>query len=391
MVVRVAYHFNADLHGGYYGPPIYELLFRAVLSKVPAARRHVRIKTGDLLLHSYGAKTYDDVEARARALLQPERPVWSTLDTEVFPVLAHSTNICVLDLTGLTIRDARAVDEELKRIDSKDSYFGALQIDLAVDLHWAMYDQSLVDKFRITGNELRLLHEAEEWEGDRDVAMLEQWRESGLFESVQFEDIGVQGSIFDPYDTREHAQRVAELDELLGAQFGVVANETLLRTGDLDPRLHDVLHAALKTFDRAQTSEELAQAALSSRRFLERLADALFPPQKEPRNGRSLTKREYRNRLWAYVEGTLSESNRDLVLASLDDVGRRIDELVEFANRGLHADAVSAGELQRLLVALVTLAYDLLTLEPPARKVPYGPYEAHVEQTLSDWIKRGKE
>jgi hypothetical protein len=90
----------------------------------------------------------------------------------------------------------------------------------------------------------RLLHEAAELEGDRDEGMREHWLGRGLFASVVFEDIGLQGTIFDPYDTREYAQRLAELETQLTAQFAVVANETPMRTGDLDPRLRDMLHAA---------------------------------------------------------------------------------------------------------------------------------------------------
>jgi hypothetical protein len=389
--MRVAFHFDADAHGGYYGPPIEEMMFKALLAGVPASRRHVRIGCGDLLLHFHGARTRIDLEDRARRLLAREQSLWSTLDADAFPGAAKETDIFVLDVTGLTPVDARRIDEELRRLDEKDSYFGALQVDPAVDMHWVFYDQSLPDAYRIAGDELRLLHEAAELEGDRDEGMQEHWRESGLFASVVFEDIGLQGTIFDPYDTREYAQRLAELETQLTTQFAVVANETLMRTGDLDPRLRDMLHAAFTAVEQVETNEQLSQAALSCRRFLERLADALYPPREVSEGERKLGRPQYRNRLWAYIEEHLEGRSKEVVLASFDDVGGRIDKLDALANKGIHGAEISAAELQRLLVGLTSLTFDVLTMAPPQDKPPYEPYEKHLFETLGEMLSPSKD
>jgi hypothetical protein len=388
--MRVAFHFDADAHGGYYGPPIEEMMFKALLAGIPVSRRHVRIKRGDLLLHFHGAKTPSDLEDRARGLLAHERSPWSTLDAETFPGVAKETDIYVLDVTGLTPSDARRVDAELRRLDQRNSFFGALQVDPTIGLHWVFYDQSLPDAYRIAGDELRLLHEAAELEGDRDEGMLEHWREGGLFASVIFEDIGLQGTIFDPYDTREYAQRLAELETQLTTQFAVVANETLMRTGDLDPRLRDVLHAAFTAVERVETNEQLSQAALSCRRFLERLADALYPPRQVGEGERELGRPQYRNRLWAYIEEHLEGRSQEVVLASLDDVGGRIDKLYALANKGVHGSEILAAELQRLLVGLTTLTFDVLTIAPPQDKPLYEPYEKHLFETLGEMFSRSE-
>src|SRR5215475_3598526 len=139
--MRVAFHFNADAHDDYYGPPIEEMVFRALLAGIPEPRRHVRIRHGDLLLHSHGAKTYAEVEDRARRLISSERSPWSTLDAATFPGVAKGTNIYVLDVTGLTPMDARRVDAEIRKLDEGNSYLGALQVDPAIDVHWVFYDQ----------------------------------------------------------------------------------------------------------------------------------------------------------------------------------------------------------------------------------------------------------
>jgi hypothetical protein len=384
--MRVAFHFDADAYDGFYGLPIEEMMFKALLAAIPVGRRHVRIRHGDLLLHSYGARTRTDLEDRALRLLARERSLWSTLDAETFPRLARETNVYVLDVTGLTPLDARRVDAELRRLDEKQSYFGALQVDPAVDVHWVFYDQSLPDAYRVAGDELRLLHEAAELEGDRDEGMLAHWREGGLFTSVIFEDIGLQGTIFDPYDTREYAQRLAELESQLTTQFAVVANETLMRTGDLDPRLRDMLHAAFTAVERVETNEQLSHAALSCRRFLERLADALYPPREVSEGERKLGGPQYRNRLWAYIAAHLEGRSQEVVLASLKDVGGRIDKLDALANKGVHGAEISAAELQRLLVGLTTLTFDVLTIAPPQDKPLYEPYEKYLFETLGEMV-----
>ncbi len=54
-------------------------------------------------------------------------------------------------------------------------------------------------------------------------------------------------------------------------------------------------------------------------------------------NGRSVGPEAYRNRLWAYVEGHLKGSERDVVIAQVKDSGNSLDRLDSLANKGLHA------------------------------------------------------
>ncbi len=116
-----------------------------------------------------------------------------------------------------------------------------------------------------------------------------------------------------------------------------------------------------------ETSEDLAYASLSCRRILENLADVVYPPRKELVGGRRVTKKEYRNRLWAYISDCLSGSEKELLLAELNDIGGRVDKIDALANKGIH-DKVSLSEARRLLLGEVILLYDLLTLAPPPRK-----------------------
>lgn len=117
------------------------------------------------------------------------------------------------------------------------------------------------------------------------------------------------------------------------------------------------------------------QVAIFCRRLIEGLANTLYPARKEQVKGRDVGPEEYRNRLWAYVEERLDASKqaRDLVQKSLQDLGSRIDKLDKLANKGLHASTTLL-EIDRLLIALVTVAYDLLSVTPPPIEVPIEPH-----------------
>jgi len=102
---------------------------------------------------------------------------------------------------------------------------------------------------------------------------------------------------------------------------------------ELHPKLFDAFAAAARTLDRAETEEDLAQAALSGRRLLEKTADYLFPPQSIDWNGRKVGKAQYKNRLWAYVERTLLAS-RGADLTALDRLGKEANRLLNYSMLG---------------------------------------------------------
>jgi hypothetical protein len=92
-------------------------------------------------------------------------------------------------------------------------------------------------------------------------------------------------------------------------------DEIVLGIAKFDPRLVRQLHGALKTFDGLDNGDSLAQVALSCRRFLERLADALYPPRPGKINGHKVGQGEYRNRLWAYINDAIrSQTQRDIMI-----------------------------------------------------------------------------
>ncbi|WP_330239251.1 hypothetical protein [Streptomyces sp. NBC_00525] len=146
--------------------------------------------------------------------------------------------------------------------------------------------------------------------------------------------------------------------------------------------LNQRLHAALKAFESHETGEELAHVSLSCRRFTEKLADCLYPPREEKVNGRKVGQAEYRNRLWAYIaENVTSDTTRELLIANVEDLGKRIDRLDSLSNKGLHSD-VSSSDVNRLLLSLLVVAHDLISLRPPGGDFSYKPYETTIRSFM---------
>lgn len=356
--MKVAFHFNADLEGfsGCYGTPIEEMCFRILLAQDPS-RLHFKIFCGDLLISNY-IQDAEKKDKLIRGLLRPPRPLWQSLHPN-FPelILTHKIYVLVFEGMGSKIRDVLHT-----YLESNKAYLGAQQVHEANPIHWVLYGASLTPSYRLLGKELRLFYFMG-GKGARDEGMAEHWRKLP-FSSVNFEDLGVRHTIFDTYSSYKHACHVADLSETLVDHLDGIADQILLRLSDIAPQIPDMLYSAFQRFEHLETSEELAQASLSCRRILKDLADVLYPPRKELVEGRKVTDKEYRNRLWAYISDCLSGRDKELLLSELDDIGRRVDKIDALANKGIH-DKVSLSEVRRLLLGEVILLYDLLTLAPP--------------------------
>ena len=154
----------------------------------------------------------------------------------------------------------------------------------------------------------------EEIEG-ADGVQIPDYLQNLPFRSLARENLGVRHTIFDGYGSFEHANRVAQVADSVSEHLTYVASDVLLRVGDLNPQLIDALYAMLNAFRSVEAKEEVAHVALSCRRFLEGLADVLYPPRAEPMHGRKLGKEQCVNRLWAYAEERLQRGERRLIQA----------------------------------------------------------------------------
>lgn len=382
--LRTAFYFNEDVA---FRPSLmapHVAVATAIINVVPGRLRHVHVRAGTLPW-SRIASSRESLIAVVESLLGIETPTWSTMSpSELFEGLGTTSVVAYLT-QGISAKESRSIHDALT---STGGYMGAIEAKSNTDISWILYGHLPV-LYRIVGSELRIPYRKYELEveDNRDHGFFQEWQQSGLFSTVIWEDTGAQGTIFDPYDSVDHARLTGEVEELVGAQFSNVVDEILMRIAQLDPRLFALMHGALKSFEQFDTADSLAHVSVSCRRLIERLADALYPPRNAPVNGKDVGPKEYRNRLWAYVNEHLhSESNRTLVLTTLGDIGSRINKLDSAASRGVHAD-VAPSEVRRLLISLTTLVYDLLTLASPLLEMPDGPYKETVSRMIKEMLR----
>lgn len=202
---------------------------------------------------------------------------------------------------------------------------------------------------------------------------------------VKYEDSGCRRTIFDDFYTLEHFRRVEFFKQI----FSEFENFDADRASDfahsleeLHPKLFDAFASAARAFKEAETSEDCAQVAISGRRLLEQIANYLFPPQDETWNGRNVGNAEYKNRLWAYLEQTISklEGEDDEEIKNLGD---EADRLVDRFNSGLHAHS-SKEQLERDLADLVIWMSNVINLSPENACKPYLAYK----DAVTNFVKK---
>lgn len=142
--------------------------------------------------------------------------------------------------------------------------------------------------------------------GSKEEASVEPEELKALgFTDVDWEDTGGHGTIFDDYDTLEHFSRVRAFQRMVSAYLPDGedgADALVLMLEDLNPRLFNTLGAMARALETATHQEDLAQVGVSARRYMEQLADVLFPACEARYKGMDVTSSEFKNRLLAYVD-----------------------------------------------------------------------------------------
>jgi hypothetical protein len=365
--LNIAFHFDADLirdeYKIRYDFPVLKAIFQSLLES-NFHNLHLKIFVGDLLTYGHPlTKDKKSLNYLIDGLLGLHFSIWRDIDQRFVNSL-FTKSIFVVAIEGLS---GQSRDHLLKRLKEEKSYLGSLQIYGANVIHWDLYQQSLIPRYRYINRDLRIFYSKDDdidgGDDDKDDGLEHYWRRTLNFDSVTWENLGYRYSVFDVYDSFEQAKRLAELGDILSDRLLQLADDLLMRTGDLNPKLQNTLLSAFRTFYIIQTSEDIAQVALSCRRFLKHLADTLYPPRSEKVEGREVNDAKYRNRLWAYIKARFNETQKDALLFGFEDLGKRIDKIDELANKGLH-DKISTIEVDRLLIALITVTHDLLSLAP---------------------------
>jgi DNA uptake protein ComE-like DNA-binding protein len=128
---------------------------------------------------------------------------------------------------------------------------------------------------------------------------------------------------------------------------------------DLDPELAEMLMLAFKAVS-SDNQEEWSQALTTCRRFIEKLADKLYPASDKTINGRSLAQENYINRIWAFMDDSIkSESNKDLAKKHIDLLGQYLQSGFRLSNKGVHTKLTRIEALKSVLHIYMACA-DLL-------------------------------
>jgi len=238
------------------------------------------------------------------------------------------------------------------------------------------FEHTLPLRYRVVGNQVRVLHEMRELQEDlaEPEYQASLLRDLGCFSDVALEDIGLQDTVFDEVNFGRAFVRRIELASCVPDPWQSEAVCTWLVT--IDPRLNDTLHAAVERAATAATTEQVAQAALSCRRYLEQLANALFPPRSELFNGRKVGTAEWKNRLWAALELRIGASTQP---DELNRLGKWLDDIKNRTDVGVHHNpGVSQSELEAMIADLLSFSDEVRGLQPPELKAPLGPYSPAV-------------
>lgn len=161
--------------------------------------------------------------------------------------------------------------------------------------------------------------------------------------------------------------------------FGEASAETFERLrGYVDQQLTVLSPSALEQFQSAYRrlkdggNEERNQAVTSCRRVLKTLADELYPARDDRVRGidgreRDMKDGNFVNRLVQYVAGMVgSHQNGPVVVAAVEDVGKRVAALNELANKGVHAD-IGEYEVDSCVVQTYLVVADVLRIREKAQ------------------------
>jgi len=379
--MNIAFLFNSDhpSFDGYYGRPIMDKILGT--QELQRTNRHMKVSIGNILTYStvVESKTpqISSLIKLCHALYRPKN-FNHLIHDRIEATHGNATVFCWL-FQNMTDSIAKAIH---KKLIPDTTYVGAMDVDFSEPLHLNFFRNSLCEVYRLHGKQCSVFYDMGHNE-DPDIVVQESFEQFGF--NVDYEDIGARRTIFDKYDSLEHFKRVEDFKFVFSGFHGLNADhasDLAICLEELHPKLFDTFASAARTINRAETEEDFAQAALSGRRLLESTANYLFPPQNETWNGRKVGNPEYKNRLWAYIEKTITElGNTDTAI--LQTLGDEVDRLVKLFNAELHANPTK-DKVEAAFSALVIWISKVIELDPAAVRKPYLAYEQELSMFFKD-------
>lgn len=357
MIIALLFNWRAYPESGNYWYEIRDAVFSTDI--IQRSGRHMKLSIGDVLV---GLELGQDPAALLMAAFANSE--WGCVDEE--RLLDGFPTVFGMVFENMPTALAEELSEALFQ---HAGYIGAISTHFEFPPHLALYRLSLPLHYRLEGTKLRSFYSMGNQDGC-DPSDLEDMQRLGYTDTA-FEDTGAGRTILDDFDTPRHFERVAVFRKLLtqslpgGEDDGY---QLTMMLEDLSPKLFNALGAAAERLASAENEEEVAQVAISGRRYMEQLANALFPPTDTPRGKRKLDKPAYRNRLWAFAEDHLQDDPM-----RLSAIGKQVDRVVEVLNAGLHADQPKE-RVARSISDAAVLTAALFALNPNAIKNGYLAY-----------------
>lgn len=379
MIIAVLFNSDHHKYGGYYGPPIRDMILGSHV--LQNSNRHLKVAIGDVLIlaHSHNHNQYARL-AESTFFSHP----WMLLKEDQLRATYSKATIYAWLIQNTTDTIAIELDNALR---GDDAYLGMHGVDYSIPSHLALYRNSMVPYCRLRGTDCNLFYSMGS-EDEQDKYLAEELNETG-FINITWEDRGAHQTIFDDFDTLEHFRQIRQVQSIFasvlpGGDFE--AEELVMMLEDLNPRLFDVLGSAVNTLSHATNTEDLAQVGLSGRRYIEQLADVLFPSRDTPVNGREVTQNKFKNRLWAFIESYAPGEGTSKV-AMIQQLGKEVDRLVDEANAAVHGGP-SREKVLATLGDLAKLTVALLQLDPEVVRKPYFAFQRRIEEFVNDVLSR---
>lgn len=311
-----------------------------------------------LAIKSFGAANEFEIELEAATDCLQNRPIF-----------------CIV-VEGMDNSEALLMHDYL---EGYANYLGYHLVDYSIPIHMKYYRAYLSRKFRIYNDKLEVFYKM----GDQETIDPMWVEELGkYFKSATNEDDGVHDTIFDSFDTLDHFKRVEFCRRGLTKLFNSKqANSLLLVIEDINPKLSDNIYSAIKALENYETAEDSAQASLSMRRFIESLADTLFPARASAKGERNLNQSAYRNRIWQYIANAYSH-DQDMAL----NLGRELDRVNEVANKGLHGE-ISKEETKLLINDILSLTKAVTSVSLSELRKSEYPFRRSINEFVQRLIE----
>jgi hypothetical protein len=382
--MQIAFNFDEDTYhevqDGAHPMPLGVLAAEAIAQTIPSHRRHCMVQIGSV--SAYPESGPDQEKHRLVLIKLPPR--WhGFLYEKVFVSTLGTGGLCAIVINGLSPKDAEEIDD---RWHSRKipGYIGSFQLLRGYLVHEVLCFMALPPKYSIYKDSLAFYVSPDALHGDGDYDENQyEYLQNSLPEygitNVRLQSTGLTGTFWDPYENNfDFLQAVGRVERTLQGYTEGIITEITLRARNADPRLLETLDAMLATLNGEPGQEFMSQAALSCRRFLQRLADVLYPARVTAKGERALGKAQYINRLWAYVEQSIGPDGSK---TTLKEIGSRIEHLNEMANKGLRDD-ISVDEMDRLVLNLALLTHDLLRLMPPTGDASESYSKMQVDEVM---------